>query len=150
MERGLTKPSRIPVTPGRQAKGFTLIELMIVVAIVAILAAIAYPSYTSYIVRKNRAAAASLMLEISNLQQRYMLDSRSYAADLTALGVTVPPSISANYDIATAANTGTTQPGFTTTATPKGSQATSDTACATLTTYETGVKKASGGGGSCW
>lgn len=136
--------------PGRQAKGFTLIELMVVLAIVAILAAIAYPSYTSYIVRKNRAAAAGLMLQISNLQQRYMLDSRSYAADLTALGESVPSDIAANYDIVTKPKAGTTQPGFTTTATPKNSQAARDTTCAVLTIDETGLKTASGGGSSCW
>ncbi|MBO9646969.1 MAG: prepilin-type N-terminal cleavage/methylation domain-containing protein [Variovorax sp.] len=150
VERGLRKPSRNPVAPRRQAKGFTLIELMVVVAIVAILAAIAYPSYTSYIVRKNRAAAAGLMLEISNLQQRFMLDSRSYAPDLATLGVQVPPDIAANYDIVTKPNTATTQPGFTTTATPKNSQAARDTTCAVLTIYETGLRQASGGGSSCW
>ena len=147
----MTKPSRIPVRSSRQARGFTLIELMVVVAIVAILAAIAYPSYTSYIVRKNRAAAASLLLEISNLQQRYMLDKRSYADDLTTLGVTVPASISANYTVATAKKTDTTVPGFNVTATPILGQLARDTTCAVLTTDETGVKQASGsGGGTCW
>src|SRR5688500_9870500 len=58
-----------------QSRGFTLIELMVTVAIVAILAAIAYPSYTNYIVRSNRSAAQGYMLELSNLEQRYLLDA---------------------------------------------------------------------------
>ncbi|WP_304640619.1 prepilin-type N-terminal cleavage/methylation domain-containing protein, partial [Pseudomonas sp.] len=46
----------------KSARGFTLIEVMIVVVIVAILATIAYPSYTQYVIRSNRAAAQSTMM----------------------------------------------------------------------------------------
>ena len=150
MEGLLPKTSTTQIEPGRHVRGFTLIELMITVAIVAILAAVAYPSYTSYIVRSNRAAAQGFMLEMANLQQRYLLDARSYAADMTALNVTPPPTVSANYTVATAPKSGTTVPGFTITATPIGSQLARDTTCGTLTLHETGKKEASGGGTSCW
>ena len=52
-------------------KGFTLIELMIVVAIVGILAAIAYPSYTEYVKRTHRADIATLLSEQSQILERW-------------------------------------------------------------------------------
>lgn len=57
----------------KQQKGFTLIELMIVVAVIAILAAIAYPSYQDYIRRTKRADMQSTMLDIAARIQRYKI-----------------------------------------------------------------------------
>ncbi|MCQ3001380.1 type IV pilin protein [Pseudomonas syringae] len=54
-----------------RSTGFTLIELMIVVAIVGILAAIAYPSYTEYVRRTHRAEIASLLTEQVQALERY-------------------------------------------------------------------------------
>nr|WP_256330444.1 type IV pilin protein [Variovorax sp. YR216] len=132
-------------------RGFTLIELMVTVAIVAILAAIAYPSYTRYIVRSNRAAAMGYMLEVTNRQQRYMLDARQYAT-WAQLNLTLPSNVSANYQIDTNP-TGATPPGFTVTATPINSQLARDTQCGTLSIDDTGLKKALGnqtGVQGCW
>jgi type IV pilus assembly protein PilE len=129
--------------------GFTLIELMITVAVIAILAAIAYPSYTSYIVRSNRAAAQGYMLEVSGLQQRYLLDARTYAPDLPTLNTTVPANVAPTYTIATTPTAGPPV-GFTVTATPINAQASRDTACGTLTVDQAGTKSASGAGTSCW
>ena len=53
----------LPTSRKRVQSGFTLIELMIVVAIVAILAAIAYPSYTSTVARSRRSDAKAVLLE---------------------------------------------------------------------------------------
>lgn len=60
-------------------KGFTLIELMIVVTLVAILATVALPAYDDYIIRANRRAAQAEMLAMANLEQQYFLANRSYA-----------------------------------------------------------------------
>ncbi len=134
----------------KKHSGFTLIELMITVAIVAILAAIAYPSYTSYIVRSNRAAAEGYMLEVSGLQQRYLLDARAYAPDLPTLNTAAPANVAPNYTVATAPSAAASAPGFTVTATPINTQATRDTACGTLTVDQAGTKSASGTGTTCW
>lgn len=59
-------------------QGFTLIELMIVVAIVAILAAISYPSYQEYVRKTKRAEAKSEMMEVMSKLQKYKIAHFSY------------------------------------------------------------------------
>jgi type IV pilus assembly protein PilE len=54
----------------KKVNGFTLIEMMIVVAIVGILAAIAYPSYMEYVRKSNRAEAKTELLDIATRLQR--------------------------------------------------------------------------------
>lgn len=61
-----------------QKTGFTLIELMIVVAIIAILAAIAYPSYTHYKVRVHRTDAQAEMMAIAHMLSQYKVTNGHY------------------------------------------------------------------------
>lgn len=106
-------------TARRAHGGFTLIELVITVAIIGILAAIALPAYTSFVVKGNRSAAQSQMLDIANREQQYLLANRNYAtkATLEANGYTADAKIARLYDYDVTVGTGNV-PSFLITLTP--------------------------------
>ncbi|TMS57756.1 prepilin-type N-terminal cleavage/methylation domain-containing protein [Imbroritus primus] len=135
------------------ASGFSLVEVMVVVVILGILGAIAYPSYIDYVVRSNRAAAQSFMLEVANVLERYQLDNRAYATGagaMAALGFTsVPSSVSNHYAVTIDAVAGPPA-GYAIRAVPSGEQATRDAGCGTLSLTNTGAKQVSGARTDCW
>ncbi len=104
----------------KNQRGFTLIELMLVVLILGVIASIAYPSYEDYRIRTYRTAAQQYMLELASAQQQYLMDNRSYTSTIASLGVNAPDSISGLYSVTIAVTTA--PPGFTITATASGSQ----------------------------
>lgn len=124
--------------------GFTLIELMVVVAIISILATLAFPSYMDSVRKSNRADAKSTMLQVASHEERYYTENNVYGS-LTGIGYATSSiaSQSGRHNITlTTANADST---YIITATPVAS----DTTCGALTLTNTGVT-GSAIAGACW
>ena len=138
--------------------GFTLIELMIVVAIVAILAAIAYPSYSEHVRRTKRADGKAFLSRIAGEQERFFTARGRYSNGLTTakpegLGFANDRSEEGCYQATIALennNLSYTLTAAPTSSGPCGNQA-ADTKCGSLTINSLGVKGATGPeGAACW
>lgn len=107
-----------------RSRGFTLIEVMIVVVVIGILAAIAYPAYTDYINKSRRADGhAALMAAEAELHKVRSAGNAYSTASITT------NSADGFYTVALTASSAT---GYTLTATAQGAQA-GDTPCRTMT-----------------
>ncbi len=133
--------------------GFTLIELMVVVALVGILAAIAFPSYRDYIRRSNRSQAISVLMENAQFMERNFTEANRYDQDAAGNAVALPfnrapKEGTATYGIAIASSTATT---FSLAAAPVNGTVMQGDPCGTLTLNNLGQK---GVGGldvaTCW
>lgn len=138
----------------RASCGFTLIELMIVVAIIGILAAIAYPSYTEQVRKTRRADCAAELVGLGNAMERFFTENGTYVGASVGgnPGDIYPAQCpidggTAYYTLGIANQTASV---FTIQAAPTGPQAADK--CGTLTYTNTGVKGNSAGLGleECW
>ena len=130
----------------QKSLGFTLIELMIVVAIVAILTAIAYPSYQDSVRNARRGDAQALLVELANFMERTYTDNNAYNPGGLALPFTVSPKTGTTfYNLGFSA--GPTANSFTLQAVPVAGSPQAGDFCGTLTLSNTGLK---GSAANCW
>ena len=109
------------------ASGFSLMELMIVVAIVAILGSIAYPSYLNQVAQSRRTDAQAVLIEAAQFMERFYTENNRYDQDTGGTAVALPAQLresprdggTKSYDITVQASTAST---YTLRATPKNGQ----------------------------
>lgn len=127
-----------------RSSGFTLIEVMIVVAIVAILAAIAYPAYTDQVRKTRRADAKAALMELSQGAERFYTQNGTYTGYVLTFNTTPRDGGTVFYNINYNGNNQT----FTLSAVPTNGQEADP--CGTLTINQIGTKSSDDSNENCW
>ncbi|MDE2251082.1 MAG: prepilin-type N-terminal cleavage/methylation domain-containing protein [Gammaproteobacteria bacterium] len=146
---------------GAAARGFSLIELLVVMAIIGILAAIAIPSYVSHVRKARRTEAKSALLDIAGREERLYSVTNAYSdvpADIAyaAAGVNYPLPVGGGYYAVSVALVAGPPAGYTITALPvAGKGQDQDTGCAAFTVDQAGRQSAVDSTGAittatCW
>jgi type IV pilus assembly protein PilE len=156
----------------RYSRGFTLVELLVVMAIATILVSIAVASYTSQVQKSRRTDAKTALLDLAGREESYFSVNNSYASDWSLIGyaaaatpsTTGLPVGSGYYNVygcvpagggpAPCPGAGPAAPSFQMVATPLGSQV-NDTSCQVLVVDSTGKQSSTDGSGNdttatCW
>lgn len=134
----------------QRTAGFTLIEMMIVIALLAVVTTISITSYRQYMIRANRSDAAAILLRIAAAQERWFLNNNQYSDDPDALGV---GTLSEHGYYAVAINRDANPAvGYTALAVPvPGGRQSTDTDCRWLSIDETGLRESADAGRDvCW
>jgi type IV pilus assembly protein PilE len=134
----------------RRMRGFTLIELMVVVAVIAILMAIAVPAYRESVRKSRRAVAQTCLTEFAQYMERFYTTNLRYDRDRTGAAVPAPSActqdVTAFYALSHAVPPSATA--YTLQAVPVGDQI--GDRCGTLTLSYTGAKGQASGATDCW
>lgn len=135
----------------RGQQGFTLVEMVVVLAILAILVAVTYPSYQNYLFRGRRADGREMLQRVAAAQERFYTNRNRYTSELSAatgINLGTDYSEAGHYRISIEVPDGGQS--FTLTATPQGLQARDS--CGNLTVNNVGARGYSGAtsNGSCW
>jgi len=151
----------------KKTKGFTLIEMLIVIAVLTILVMVALPTYQNQVLKGNRAVAKAKLLELAAKEEQFFADYKVYESTLDRflnLG-TVDVGVDDNYNWVATASTDSiytlsvvtssigvvANMAFTLTATPVNGQTRDAASCATLTLNQSGLRAATGLlGQDCW
>jgi type IV pilus assembly protein PilE len=144
----------------RRVRGYTLIELIVVIAIVALLLALVLPAYQEQLRSTRRSLGRAELLKVMTRQEQYFLDHRRYAEVLTDLKLPANPyAIDSQGDVVPSISSSrvylislvSRQNGYTLTATPQISQG-ADLVCGSLSLDSAGRKQSSGRGSvrDCW
>ena len=137
---------------GKRLTGFTLIEVLIVIAIIGIVAAIAVPVYSTYITKANRTDAINFLSEVAGEQQRYFSENNAYASKMSELGYGTKDTANSPENHYTVSINTPNVTRYVLSATPAtGSRQLKDDECMVFTIDSTGSKGNTGGSNAdCW
>lgn len=139
----------------RASRGFTLIEVMMVIVIISVLLAIALPAYENSMQKGRRADAKAALMNVANQQEQFMADQNTYTLNMAELGFPQDPYISeeGHYTVdAAVCGGGSIDRCYVLTAVPRvGSPQADDSRCTQFVLGSNGAKTALGSDPqSCW